>query len=442
MVTKSYTAGLSAFQWFIFLLASSVAFPIVLGGVFQLPAEAISSLMQRTFLVVGISSFIQGWLGHRYPIADGPAGSWVSVFVILADVTVRQGGNPQDTLPILEGGLIMAGLLLFLLGISGFVQRLLFLFTPLVTGSFLFILALQLSGVFMKGMMGLQGGASRSDWTVTGISFGLFAFVLFLSVKGRGWVKNYAVLIGIATGWAVFLAAGKSSLSVPHAADPFKLPELFAWGAPQFNAGITVTAILFTFILVSNTVAALSAIRQVVPETDRREERSLKRGSISGGISHLLSSAFSTVGIVPLPVTAGFIRLTGQTGRRPFLAACLILAGISFLPSIVGVLALLPEPVACAVILASFVQMVGISMQSIVKEALDQRRLSILGITLLISFGLMFLPAEAFQGLPSILQYVLGNGLLVGTLTVIALEQLWRPSRPATAIEVPHAGRS
>jgi hypothetical protein len=35
------------------------------------------------------------------------------------------------------------------------------------------------------------------------------------------------------------------------------------------------------------------------------------------------------------------------------------------------------------------------------------------GITLLISIGLMFLPSTAFQGLPSIIQYVLSNGLLV-----------------------------
>ena len=30
------------------------------------------------------------------------------------------------------------------------------------------------------------------------------------------------------------------------------------------------------------------------------------------GISHIISSVFSTVGVVPLPATAGFIRLTKQ----------------------------------------------------------------------------------------------------------------------------------
>ncbi len=50
-------------QWFIFLLANSIALPIVVGGLFHLTTEEIFYLMQRTFFVVGISSFFTrvGW---------------------------------------------------------------------------------------------------------------------------------------------------------------------------------------------------------------------------------------------------------------------------------------------------------------------------------------------------------------------------------------------
>ena len=37
-------------QWFIFLLANSIALPIVVGGLFHLTTEEIFYLMQRTFL--------------------------------------------------------------------------------------------------------------------------------------------------------------------------------------------------------------------------------------------------------------------------------------------------------------------------------------------------------------------------------------------------------
>lgn len=426
MKALRWYSNLSIFQWFIFLLANSIALPIVIGNTFQLSIEEISSLMQRTFFVVGISSFIQGWLGHRYPIADGPAGSWVSVFVIVADVAMHQGQSAKEVLQTLEGGLVVAGFLLLIIGWTGIIPKLLFLFTPLVTGSFLLLLALQLSGVFLKGMVGLEGKIPHPDYGTAALSLGIFFLVIVLSVKGKGWIKNYAVLIGILCGWLLYTLLGKHAVPLSGVNSLVTLPEIFAWGIPKLNAGIIITAILFTFILVSNTIAAITAVRQVIPESEMNQKQILNRSMWAGGISHLITSLFSTIGVVPLPVSAGFIRLTEQTRIRPFLIACLSLSVVALIPSIVHFLAALPAPIASAVLLASFVQMIGISFQSILGEELDQRRLTIVGITLLIGIGTMFLPIVAFQGLPSILQYVFSNGLLIGTVIVILLEQLWR----------------
>ena len=80
--------------------------------------------------------FLQGWLGHRLPIADGPAGSWVGVFTVLAYATAGQD-QLHSTLQILELGMIISGIILIGLGVTGFIGRILFLFT-LVTGTFYF----------------------------------------------------------------------------------------------------------------------------------------------------------------------------------------------------------------------------------------------------------------------------------------------------------------
>ncbi|PGZ94735.1 xanthine permease [Bacillus pseudomycoides] len=428
MKQQRFYGILRIFQWFFFLLATSVALPIVIGGVFHLSMKEISELMQRTFFIVGISSFIQGWFGHRYPIADGPAGSWVSVFVILAGVATHQGESTKETLQLLEGGMIVTGLLLFILGVTGLVNRLLFLFTPLVTGSFLLILALQLSGTFLEGMLGIQA-QSGVDYGTTAISFGVFVLVIVLSIKGKGWMKSYSMLLGILFGWLLYVLSGKTPNTISTPTSFIKLPDIFAWGTPQLNGGMIVTSIVFTFIVISNTIAAVTAVKQVVPETEEDEKQTINRGSWAGGITHVLSACFSTIGIVPLPVSAGFIRLTGQKQIMPFLIASLSLAGIAFVPAIVNFLAMLPGPIACAASLASFVQMIGISFQSLLKDKLDERRLTILGITLLIGIGLMFLPKEIFQGMPTILQYIFSNGLIVSTIIVIVLEQLWKTKK-------------
>ncbi|MBE7102345.1 xanthine permease [Bacillus cereus] len=411
-------------QWFIFLLANSIALPIVVGGLFHLTTEEVFYLMQRTFFVVGISSFLQGWLGHKLPIADGPAGSWVGVFTVLAYATVGQD-QLHSTLQILELGMMVAGVVLIGLGVTGFIGRILFLFTPLVTGTFLLLLCLQLSGVFLKGMLGITATISQIDGFTAIIAFSIFLFVVILSNFGKGFVKSYAVLIGLISGWIIFLIAGK--VTIPSQVTHFvQLPHIFAWGLPKWNTGMAVSSFVMVCILVSNTVAAIIAINQATIHKATIEQKQLKDGTWVGGISHIISSVFSTVGVVPLPATAGFIRLTKQKYIRSFLMACALLVVMSLFPSIIRYLASLPSAVASAVLMASFVQLIGIGFNNIKQVELSERNVTILGIAVLFGCGVMFLPPVALQSLPSVMQYIFGNGLFVGTVVSILLEQIWR----------------
>lgn len=414
------------FQWFIYLLANSIALPIVIGNVFDLSATEISTLMQRTFFIVGLSSFIQGKFGHRSPIADGPAGSWVSIFVIFASIGTQQGFTMMETLQTLEAGLIVTGLFLILLGITKWVRHLLFLFSPIVTGTFLFILAIQLSGVFIRGMVSLDSNTGQMD----GVSFLLAIFISFfiivLSLKSKGWLKNYAILLGILVGWSLFIIFGKGHRSISISADWIKLPEIFPWGVPSLTGGVSVTAILFTFLLISNTFAAISAAEEAIPNNRGQFHDRLNRGTWIGGVSHLFSAIFSTIAVVPLPATAGFVRLTKQYRIIPFLFACGIMVVISLSPSIVGLLASLPLPVASAALLVTLIEMLGIAIRSLTKQPLNDRNITIIGVSLLVGIGIMFLPEDIFNGLPSIIQNIGKNGLLVGTFLAIIFEQLWK----------------
>ncbi|ARO61049.1 MULTISPECIES: purine/pyrimidine permease [Bacillus] len=411
-------------QWFIFLLANSIALPIVVGGLFHLTTEEIFYLMQRTFFVVGISSFLQGWLGHRLPIADGPAGSWVGVFTVLAYATAGQD-QLHSTLQILELGMIISGVILIGLGVTGFIGRILFLFTPLVTGTFLLLLCLQLSGVFLKGMLGITATISQIDGFTAMIAFSIFLFVIILSNFGKGFVKSYAVLIGLISGWVIFLIAGK--VTIPSQVTHFvQLPHIFAWGLPKWNTGMAVSSFVMVCILVSNTVAAIIAINQATIHKATIEQKQLKDGTWVGGISHIISSVFSTVGVVPLPATAGFIRLTKQKYIRSFLMACALLVVMSLFPSIIRYLASLPSAVASAVLMASFVQLIGIGFNNIKQVPMSERNVTILGVAVLFGSGVMFLPSGVLQSLPSVMQYIFGNGLFVGTVVSILLEQIWR----------------
>ncbi|MFD2444634.1 purine/pyrimidine permease [Bacillus sp. CGMCC 1.16607] len=426
---KTENNSLSVFQWLIYLLANSIAIPIVVGDIFQLSSTELSSLMQRVFFIVGLSSFIQAKFGHRYPIADGPAGSWVSIFVIYASLGIQQGKPLLETLQILESGILISGLILLLVGLTKWVRHLVFLFTPIVTGVFLLILAVQLSGVFLKGMVSTNNGAGQIDIVSLILSLFVFFLIILLLVKGKGWLKSYAILIGIMFGWIMFAILGKDSTSIFSTDEVLKLPKLFDWGLPVFNGSIMITAILFTFLLISNTIAAIASAEEAIPKQKSFFRKRLYSGIWAGGVSHIVASLFSSIAVVPLPATAGFVKITKQYRILPFLVACGILIVISVFPPIVGFLAALPLPVASAALLATLIEMYRIALYSLKKQGLTIKSSCIMGISIFAGIGTMFLSDEFFSGLPYLLQNICSNGLLVGTFMAISLELLLKRRR-------------
>lgn len=232
--------------------------------------------------------------------------------------------------------------------------------------------------------------------------------------------------MGIVAGWGAFAIFGLSGEALPNTASGIQLPALFAFGLPKLDLGMLVVAVLFSLLLVSNQVAAITAISTVVKGEQPSMKNALNGSSLASGISHIMAGGLSTIAVVPLPITAGFIQLTNDQRRAPFMLACVLLAGVSLFPAAVGFLSLLPAPVANAALLAAFIKLVMLAFQLLTKYPLDQRSGTILGVTVLLGVGCMFLPPELYRDWPGLAQYLLGNGLLTGTLIVLVMEQVWR----------------
>ena len=133
------------------------------------------------------------------------------VFTVLAYATVGQD-QLHSTLQILELGMIISGVILIGLGVTGFIGRILFLFTPLVTGTFFTFIMFTIKRCILKGMLGITATVSQIDGFTAVIAFSIFLFVIILSNFGKGFVKSYAVLIGLISGWILFLIAGKVTI--------------------------------------------------------------------------------------------------------------------------------------------------------------------------------------------------------------------------------------
>lgn len=416
-----------AAQWLIFTLANSAVVPVVVGNALGLDQAGIASLAQRTFFLQALASFLQVTLGHRLPIIEGPSGMWWGIFITLAAMAPGLGKPMAVLCTDLEFGVIITGLILVVIGLSGLIGRTLKLFTPAVTGSVLVLLGLQLSGTFVRGMLGITTSHGQVDLNSSIISLVVVVIVVGFSLKAKGFLGSIAILVGIAGGWILAALAGVSHGVTWGYGSMVALPQIFAWGRPTFDLGIVLTCVLTGLLVLSNLVASILAMERVL-ETEL-PKRSYDRGVALTGLSDILSGMGSTVGFVPYSAGAGMVSLTKVASRLPFIIFSAALLVMGLLPPVGAFLASIPEPVGYSALLASFCQMIGFGLKDYARMKLTSRDYFVVGLPLLFGTGLMFLPAGAFEGAPALARYILGNGFIAGMLLCMLLEHVLLPKR-------------
>ncbi|MBT2680846.1 purine/pyrimidine permease [Bacillus sp. ISL-35] len=415
---------LSAIQWVAFIIAGSIVAPIAIADVFHLNELQTTGLVQRTMFVLGISSLLQALIGHRLPINEGPAGLWWGVFTIYAGLSTALFTSNIETLQALEGAMIVSGLVFFLLSFFKLIDKLAKLFTPVVSGIYLLLLVIQLSGSFLKGMMGIGRGNSEVNLPVALFSLFLVALTFYLTRHRLKLISQYAILISLAAGWLLFSLLDLGEVFHQYEGHVFAFPDVFAFGLPVFDSGLMVTSVFITFLLITNMLASIRVTGQVLNNlgADHREYR-YRASGYTAGINQILGGVFSAIGSVPISGAAGFIATTGITKLLPFIISSLFIIGASFLPHVMSVFAALPAPVGYSVTFVIFANMIGIAFTEFDRENDKHRTRMVIGTSLFAGVGAMFVPAEAFTHVPPILVSILNNCLILGTLISVITDQ-------------------
>ena len=84
----------------------------------------------------------------------------------------------------------------------------------------------------------------------------------------------------------------------------------------------------------------------------------------------------------------------------------------------------IPSAVGYAALIMIYALIMGQGFNELKKVKFTNRESFITGISLLIGMGVMFLPAEAFSGLPQVAGYILSNGLIDGMAVAFLLEHV------------------
>lgn len=412
---------LAGVQWLLFQFTNIVVIPITVGAAFGLEPEKTLALLQLSFAMTGLACLAQAVLGHGRAIMEGQSGLWWGVVLALFASAAAQGLSPATAGGSLAVGIIISGLLLVVIGISGLGHWLAGLFNPVVMGVFTFLLGCQLSIIFVKGMLGLPFGvtpeAAVIRLPVALLSIGVVAAVLLFSAKAPPLWRRYGLLFGIAVGWPV-----NALLFPAEAGGP--LPSfrvyLFPFGPPAWDVGIILTAVLAGLLNMANTFGALKGTEPLYKSPTTREQ--YRRSFAVTGTVNAVSGLLGLVPYAPYVSSIGFLRQTGILDRRPFVLGSLLFVAMGLIPWFGQLFLHLPLSVGSAVLFVAYLPLVLSALDFFRQVPWDTANIYRLSVPLLVGIVIMTLPADVFTSFPAWIRPLVSNGLLMGILLSLLLE--------------------
>jgi xanthine/uracil permease len=410
----------------VFILAGSLVAPIAIGAAFGMSQAETADLLQRSFFIIGISGILQILFGHKLPINEGPAGLWWGVFTVYAGIVASGALTAADGLQQLTAGMLISGILFFLLGIFRVITHVRGLFTPLVTGTYLILLVSQLSGSFIKGMLGIGYLQEKADAKVAFASLFILVLSIVLGKSSVRWLRSYSILISLLFGWVLFKVFHLTKEPM-EATNLVSFPEWLAWGTPELSGGAILTSLFVGMLLLTNMVASINVVEKAYDsENEKYEPVNYNRSSVLMGLNTWIAGLFSAVASVPISGASGFILTTKMFSRAAFMIGNVFIIAISFFPPLTFFFAGIPAPVGYATIFLPFSSMIGLAFKEYKTELNSEKNLFIISTSLMVGIGSLFIPAAALKEWPSIIVTLLSNGLIMGMLTCIALEQFYK----------------
>ncbi len=397
-------------QWWIVSLPCVVIMGIIVSQLHYTDVAEQTFYLQKLFGIMGIAMIVQVLYGHRLPLIIGPA----SVLLIGILSTMSSGISAVYT------GIMVGGLVLTVLAYSGLLGKLQFVFTPRIVTVILILIAFTLTPVILKLVLGDTAHAL----------FNLFftlVMVLALVIGNkllRGIWKSTTVLWGIAGGVLVYYGVyGFPELVstgggiVPEQATVFNFPMDFEMG--------TILAFLFCYVaLIVNELGSIQAVGHML-QADRMDRRTTQGVGIVG-VTNVLSGMFGVIGPVDYSMSPGVISATGCASRYTLLPAGIGLILCAFFPSVVGMLVTIPGVVMGAILLYLMATQLAAGLQMLVREKAitDFNSGVVVGLPLMVALLLSFAPEEVLNLIPSLFKPIVGNGFVMGVITVLIMEHL------------------
>ena len=379
-----------------------------------------ANILSLALISLGIATILQGL--PKGPIGTGflcPANH-TAVYLAPSLAAVKLGG-----LPLLFGMTIFAGVVECIL--SPVLRRIRPLIPPELSGLVIFFVGMTVVAIGFRYIAGIGSSESigASNLIVAVITLGVTAS---LNVWAKGIARLFCALIGMVIGYLAAVATG--ILSTEQFRTIAELPLLALPNLSHLHWTMSVEMIPpFIIIAIAATLKTVGVITACQRINDaswvRPDMASLSRGVLADGMGTAAAGALGSVGLNTSTPCTGLAAATGMTSRVVGYAAGGILMLLGFLPMLTGVFVLMPRPVmgAALIFAACFILING--LQTITSRMFDARRTLVIGLALSTGFAAEIFPDMADR-LPVVLKPIVGSSLVLGTLTALLLNLLFR----------------
>ncbi len=418
-------AGLQAAMIIVAPIALTV---VIVARIADQPDSYISWGVFAALIVSGITTAIQairvGRVGSGHVLIMGTSGAFIAVCV----AALVEGG------PATMAGLIIVSSL-FQFALAARLSLLRRIFTPVVTGTVIMLIAATVMPIIFDSLTDVPEGTSAAGAPATALAtlVVVAALVLRAPPKWRLWSPVIGIVVGciVAAPFGIFDVQG--ILDAQWVGAPFG-----SWPGIDVTPDIEFWALLPAFVVVTivgaiETIGDGVAIQRVSQRRPRATDFRVVQGALNAdGVGNFLSGLLGTLPNTTYSSSIALAEVTGIGARSVGVIIGVLFVLLAFFPKVAALLIAIPPPVAAAYIAVLLGLLFVQGMKIVIQDGVDHRKAAVAGLAFWIGVGFQnqwIFPDQLGEGFLGVL---LGNGMTSGALVAVimmAFMELTSPRR-------------
>jgi xanthine permease XanP len=403
------------------IVATAFIFPILVARAAGIEAGAAAFFVSMSMLANGIATIFQALKypefgsGFLIPRVAGPN------FVSASVLALQTGG-----LALLCGMTAFSGA--FQAVLSRVVHRLRVLFPVEVTGLVIMMLGVAVVPYALPNFFGMNGPSGTPSVLATEISVITLAVTVAITVWGRGQLRLFPVIVGMAVGYALCIAtglAGADPLGQIAASPLVAIPDPKYFGL-SFSPVLIIPFAIAAIVTFVKSVGEFSICQRINDtEWKRPDMMNIRSGLFADGVANCLGGLFGGMGQTGSSSNIGLSIATRATSRFIGFMTGGILIVLAFLPVLATVFLIMPGPVigGTLIYVAGFIIVGG--LQTIATRMLDSRKIFVIGISFIFGISVYLIPG-AYAGVPDVVRPIFDSALSLATVIAVVLNLVMR----------------